>query len=192
MSIWCMASAAQRTAACHFVSIDVGAQGLPERRLPGHRTLHRQHLLPGARTESDAVGTRCGLQRPERAGLVRIAVVVGFVRLEPSLAEQMARDHALHHLQHGRHQLGLQDQGPSGVTCTSPFPASLWRDGTGPAREAAGTQEAAHRTVKSGPPGVCCVQDPPVADVSPLKSADCRCVTSVSIHKRRAAESVRA
>jgi hypothetical protein len=71
--------AAQRTAACYAVSIDVGAQGLLELRLPGHGTLHRQHLLPGAQTESDAVGTRCGLQRPERAGLVRIAVAVGHV-----------------------------------------------------------------------------------------------------------------
>ena len=35
---------------------------------------------------------------------------VGFVRLEPSLAEQVPRDHAVHHLQHGRHQLGLCSQ----------------------------------------------------------------------------------
>ena len=63
----CWSSAAQRTAACYSVSIDVSAQRLLERRLPGHGALHRQHLLTGARTESDAVGTRCGLKRPEAA-----------------------------------------------------------------------------------------------------------------------------
>ena len=41
--------------------------------------LYRQHLLASTRTEGDAVSARCGLQRPERAGLVRIAVVVGHV-----------------------------------------------------------------------------------------------------------------
>ena len=41
--------------------------------------LYRQHLLAGPRTEGDAIGTRRALQRPERAGLVRIAVVVGHV-----------------------------------------------------------------------------------------------------------------
>jgi hypothetical protein len=40
----------------------------------------------------------------------RDGAAVGFVGLEPSLAEQMARDHAVHHLQHGRHQLGLCGQ----------------------------------------------------------------------------------
>jgi hypothetical protein len=60
-------------------SIDVGAQRLLELRLPGHGALHRQHLLPGARAEGDAASTRRHLQRPERAGLVRIAVVVGDV-----------------------------------------------------------------------------------------------------------------
>ena len=41
--------------------------------------LQRQHLLPSAWAEGDAVSTRGGLQRPERAGLVRITVVVGHV-----------------------------------------------------------------------------------------------------------------
>ncbi len=40
----------------------------------------------------------------------RDGAAVGFVGLEPSLAEQMARDHAVHHLQHRRHQLGLCGQ----------------------------------------------------------------------------------
>jgi hypothetical protein len=142
--------------------------------------LHRQHLLAGTRAEGDAVSTGRSLQRPEHAGLVRIAIAVGhvgrtllfdqhpptgeqlhqsgddlvqhglqrcvgrrrdvdelrhtvgtapvhavqhqavqvnvevgrraealdqrdraavgFVRLEPSLAQQMARDHSVHHL----------------------------------------------------------------------------------------------
>jgi hypothetical protein len=41
--------------------------------------LYRQHFLASTRTEGDAVCARCGLQRPERAGLVRITVVVGHV-----------------------------------------------------------------------------------------------------------------
>jgi hypothetical protein len=35
---------------------------------------------------------------------------VPFVSLEPSAAQHMARDHALHHLQHWRDQLGLRGQ----------------------------------------------------------------------------------
>ena len=41
--------------------------------------LQRQHLLPSAWAEGDAVSTRGGLQRHERAGLVRTTVVVGHV-----------------------------------------------------------------------------------------------------------------
>ena len=43
--------------------------------------MHRRHLLAGARAEGDAVGTHCGLQRPEHAGFVRITVGFGQVRL---------------------------------------------------------------------------------------------------------------
>jgi hypothetical protein len=60
--------------------VDVGAQGLPRRVLARHRAAQGQHLLPGAWTEGDAVGTCRGLQRPEHAGLVGIAVDVGHVR----------------------------------------------------------------------------------------------------------------
>ena len=60
--------------------------------------LHRQHLLAGTRTEGDAASPRRALDQRDGAA-------VGFVGLEPSLAEQMARDHAVHHLQHGRRQL---------------------------------------------------------------------------------------
>jgi hypothetical protein len=60
-------------------TVDVGPQRLPEVCLPGHGALHRQHLLTGARTEGDAASTGRSLQRPERAGLVRVCVVVGQV-----------------------------------------------------------------------------------------------------------------
>ena len=36
--------------------------------------------------------------------------LVGLVGLETGLPEQVARDHAVHNLQHGRHQLGLRGQ----------------------------------------------------------------------------------
>jgi hypothetical protein len=58
---------------------DVGAQRLLEVRFPGQGALHSQHLLAGARAEGDAISTGRSLQRPERTGLVRIAVVVGYV-----------------------------------------------------------------------------------------------------------------
>ena len=60
-------------------TIDVGAQRVLEVRLPGHCTLQRQRLAASARAECDAVSARLGLQRLERAGFVRIAVVVGHV-----------------------------------------------------------------------------------------------------------------
>lgn len=40
----------------------------------------------------------------------RDGAAVGFVRLEPGLTEQAARDHAVRHPQHGCHQLGLCSQ----------------------------------------------------------------------------------
>jgi len=77
-------------------AVDVGAQRLLEVRVHGHRALHHQHLLACARAEGDAISrartqtvqwtvcawrgagplARRGLQRPEHASLVRIAVVV--------------------------------------------------------------------------------------------------------------------
>ena len=39
--------------------------------------LHRQHLLAGPRTEGDPIGTGRRLQRPERVGFLRLAVVIG-------------------------------------------------------------------------------------------------------------------
>ena len=35
---------------------------------------------------------------------------VSLVDLEPCLSEQVVRDHAVHHLQHNHHQLGLCSQ----------------------------------------------------------------------------------
>jgi hypothetical protein len=55
----------------------VGTQLLGARSVSRHRTLHREHLLPGAWAEGNAVSARRGLQRPERAGLIRIGVGVG-------------------------------------------------------------------------------------------------------------------
>ena len=40
----------------------------------------------------------------------RDRAAVGLVGLETGLPEQVARDHAVHHLQHGCHQLGLRGQ----------------------------------------------------------------------------------
>lgn len=40
----------------------------------------------------------------------RDRAAVGFVRLEPSLPEQVARDHPVHHLQQRRYLLGLCGQ----------------------------------------------------------------------------------
>jgi len=60
-------------------ALDVGAQSLLEVRVPGLGTLHRQHLLPGAWAEGDAVSTGGWLQRPEYAGLVRIDVGVSHI-----------------------------------------------------------------------------------------------------------------
>jgi len=62
----------------------------------GHSTLQRQHLLAGARAEGDAVRTGGCLQRPEYAGLVRIAVVVGHVGLALLLDEHPPTGEQLH------------------------------------------------------------------------------------------------
>jgi hypothetical protein len=40
----------------------------------------------------------------------RDRTAVGLVGLQTGLSEQVARDHAVHHLQHGRHQLGPRGQ----------------------------------------------------------------------------------
>jgi hypothetical protein len=60
-------------------TVDVGAQMPIEVGIPGHDALHRQHLLAGTRPEGDPISTGRCLQRPERAGFLRVAVVVGHV-----------------------------------------------------------------------------------------------------------------
>ena len=52
-----------------------------------------------------------GRALPSQARLdQRDRAAVGLVGLEAPLPEQVARDHAVHHLQHGRHQPGLSGQ----------------------------------------------------------------------------------
>jgi len=57
----------------------VCTQRLGEHGVLRHRALHRENLLAGARAKGNAVGTRRSLQRPERAGLIRIGLGVGQV-----------------------------------------------------------------------------------------------------------------
>jgi hypothetical protein len=76
---------------------DVGAQRLLEVRVPGHRALQRQHLLPGAWAEGDAVSAGGGLQRPEHPRLVRIGVGVGHVGLALLFDEHPLAGEQFHH-----------------------------------------------------------------------------------------------
>ena len=62
-------------------TLPVGPQVLQELCLPRHCALHPQHLLPGAWSKRDAASTGRSLQWPERAGVVRVGVVVGPIRL---------------------------------------------------------------------------------------------------------------
>lgn len=77
--------------------VSVGAHALLEVRSPGHHALHRQHLLPSARTGGDAVGSGRRMQRPERARFVRVTAVVGHVTRtflfdqQPPTGEQLHR-----------------------------------------------------------------------------------------------------
>jgi hypothetical protein len=77
-------------------SVHVCAQVLLEARLPRHSALQRQSRPAGARAEGYAVGTGRRLQRPERAGLVRIAVVVGQVRLALLFDQYIPKGEQLH------------------------------------------------------------------------------------------------
>jgi hypothetical protein len=58
---------------------------------------------PGAGFESEQMFIRVG--RDQRHG-----ATVAFVGLEPCAVQQVARDHALYHLQHRRGELGLRSQ----------------------------------------------------------------------------------
>jgi len=69
----------------------VGTQILVAHSVAWHHALHRQHLLPGAWAEGNAVRTRRRLQRPERAGLIRIGVGLGQIaRSLPLLFDEHA------------------------------------------------------------------------------------------------------
>lgn len=77
-------------------TLHVSAQRLVEAHLPGHCALHRQHLLAGARAEGDAVSACSRLQRAERAGLVRITVVVSHAGGALLLDQRAAPGEQLH------------------------------------------------------------------------------------------------
>ena len=76
---------------------DVSAEHLLEALLPGHGALNRQHLLASTRTEGDAVSARRGLQRPERAGFVRITAVVGHEGRPPLFDQHPSTGEQTHH-----------------------------------------------------------------------------------------------
>jgi len=63
----------------------VGKQILGALDVQRHGALQGKHLLPGARAEGNAVSTRRRLQRPERAGLIRIGLDSGQVARSPLL-----------------------------------------------------------------------------------------------------------
>ena len=68
----------------------VGTQRRGEGGVSRHRAFHREHLLPDTRAEGKAVSTCGHLQRPERAGVVRIGVAVGQVG-RPSSSTRLPR-----------------------------------------------------------------------------------------------------
>jgi len=69
-------------------AVDVGAQGLARRGLARHCSPERQHLLPDAGTEGDAVSDGRRLQRPQRARL--LAVGIGLRKLAPNSGLELA------------------------------------------------------------------------------------------------------
>ena len=74
--------------------VDVGAQRLARPVLARHRAPERQHLLPGAGAEGDAIGDGRGLQRPQRARLVTVGIGLGQVSLARVLDQHApAREH---------------------------------------------------------------------------------------------------
>ena len=63
----------------------VGTQLLGALNVQRHGALQGKHLLPGTRAEGNAVSTSRRLQRPERAGIIRIGVGVGVGQVARSL-----------------------------------------------------------------------------------------------------------
>jgi len=60
--------------------------------------------------QHQAVHVNVEIGRGPKALDQRDRAAVGLACLEPGLPEQVARDHAVHDLKHGRHQLGLRGQ----------------------------------------------------------------------------------
>jgi len=107
--------------------------------VPGHRALHRQHLLAGAWAEGDTVGTRGCLQRPERAGLVRIAVAVSHIGLallldkHPPTGEQLHQsgdDFVQRRLQRLVGRCGHLDEDRAGVALHASSMGINWQRGS--------------------------------------------------------------
>jgi hypothetical protein len=88
--------ASTRTAACCAVAVDVSAQGLARRFLTWHCASQGQNLLPGARSEGDAVSDGRGLQRPQRARLLAVGIRLGQVGLAHVLDQHAAAGEQLH------------------------------------------------------------------------------------------------
>ena len=72
------------------------------------------NATPAHAVQHQAVQVNVEIGRRAEALEERDSAAVGFVCLQPGLPEQLARDHAVHDLQHRRHQLGLcgQQQAP--------------------------------------------------------------------------------
>ena len=85
-----------------------------QRRIGRRGHLDKQGLAFGAATvhavQHQAVKVDVQVGGRAKALNQRDRTAVSLVGLEPGLTEQVARDHAVHHLQHNRHQLGLCGQ----------------------------------------------------------------------------------
>jgi hypothetical protein len=91
----------QWLSACSSSSVGASASGV------GWRAINAApiHLV-----QHEAVQVKVEVGRRAEALDQRDGTAVAFVGLEPGSLEQMAREHALHHLQHRRDQLGLHGQ----------------------------------------------------------------------------------
>ena len=92
--------------ACLTVGIRLGQVGLPhvlDQHTPASEHLHEPGDDGLQQRVQRVVGGRTRLDEAGRAA-------VAYVGLEPGSVQQMAREHALHHLQHRRDQLRLRGQ----------------------------------------------------------------------------------
>ena len=88
----------------HRLQCRVGWRGhfCEDRGAVGTRSVHA--------VQHQAVQVDVEIGRGPEALDQRDRAAVGLVSFESRLTQQVARDHAVHHLQHGRCQLGLGDQ----------------------------------------------------------------------------------